>query len=72
VNGRPLLAAVLQFSDLLRPQVLVSTKSYPPRFGGLNAIHLALGTQLRFKLCNRPQHMEQEPTGGIRGINLLI
>jgi hypothetical protein len=71
-DGGALPPASLQLGDPLARQGLAMAKRHPPRPGVLNAIPLPLGADLRLKLRNRRQHVEEQPSGRCRGIDLLI
>jgi hypothetical protein len=50
----------------------MSAKGDPSCFGILDAIALPFGTDLCLKLGNRPEHSEKQPSGRVRGADLLI
>src|ERR1700752_3508590 len=71
-NACALLSSVLEFSDLLPSQLLLPAEMYATLFGFLNAIHLPFGAYFGLKLSNRAEHVKQQTTGGIAGIDVLI
>lgn len=71
-DGGPLPSACLHLGNPLARQCLAAAKPYPPCFGVLDAIALPFGADLRLKLGDRPQHVEEQPSrGGVR-VDLLI
>jgi hypothetical protein len=71
-NACALLSSVLEFNDLRPRQFLLPAEVYATLFGFLNAIHLPFGAYFGLKLSNRAEHVKQETTGGIAGIDVLI
>jgi hypothetical protein len=63
---------VPQLCDLLRGQGLFSSEPHASRFGFLDAIHLSFGTYLRLELRNGSKHIEQQVSGRIPRVDVLI
>ena len=68
----PLFSPLLKFGNLFWGQFFLSAKVYAALFSLLNPIHLPLGPDFCFKLPNRAEHVKQQATRGIAGINVLI
>jgi hypothetical protein len=58
--------------DLFPCQLSLPTKTDAPLFGFLNTICLTFGTDLRFKLRDSPQHVEQQASRCIGRIDILV
>lgn len=71
-NKHALLAPLLELSDLLGRELLAAAKYHPSGLGELDAIHLALGPQLRLELSDGPEHVEEQPAGRVVGVDLLV
>jgi hypothetical protein len=61
-----------QGRDLGRGEGMLPAEAHASCQGFLNALHLPLRPQLRLKLGNRTQHIEEQAAGGIRDINILV
>ncbi len=67
-----LLAPLLEFGDLSWRKLLAAAKHHAPGLGELDAVHLALGAELRLKLCDGAQHVEEQPARRVVGVDLLV
>lgn len=67
-----LLASLLELGDMRWCKLLTAAKHNTPSLGELNAVHLALGRELRLKLGNGAQHMEEQPARRVAGVDLLV
>jgi len=67
-----LRSSVPQFRNLLGGQGLFPSESDTLLFGFLDPIHLPLSAYLRLELRNGAQHMKQQASGGIAGVNVLV
>ena len=66
------LAALTQFFHLLVRELTLGTKLHAACFGFLDAIHLPFGPDLRLELGNGSEHVEQQSSGGVTGIDILV
>jgi hypothetical protein len=71
-DERALFSFILEFHDLLWRAFFLRTEMYAPFFRFLNAIHLSLGAYLSFKLADGTEHVEQQTTCRIAGVDVLI
>jgi hypothetical protein len=65
-------ALVLECCNLLWRQSLLPPQRHTPLSGLPNPIHLPLGPEFGFELRNGAQHMEQQASRGIAGVDMLI
>ncbi len=66
------LAALTQLRHLLVSEFALGTELYATRFGFLDAVHLSLCSDFSLELGNGSEHIEQQPSGGIAGVNVLV
>lgn len=71
-DAHALGASVPECSNLLRRQLLGPAEVHPTRFGFGDPIHLPFGPELRLKLGDGSQHMEQQAACGIARVDVLI
>lgn len=65
-------APLLKLGDLVWGELLAAPEDDSSGLGELDAVHLALGPQLGLELGNGAEHVEEQPTGGGIGVDLLV
>ena len=68
----PCFTALLKFSNLRLTEFLGCAETHTTLFRFLNPIHLAFSSEIGLELSNCAQHIEQQASGGMVGINILV
>jgi len=67
----PLLCLARNSTTCVSAKAFVRPKR-TPLLRLLYAIHLPFGADFCLELGNRPQHIEEQPPGGIAGVDILV
>jgi hypothetical protein len=71
-DERPVQTALPECCALLWRQPLFSAQLHPTGSSLLDSVHLPLGPELGLELRNSTQHVEQQASGRITGVEILI
>ena len=67
-----ILSLLLEFQDFRFIELFASAKLNAVVFGFEDTFHLSFCADFGFKLGDRAQHIEDKPSGGVGGVNILI